>query len=511
MSRRAAAPRSRRAAAAGRRQPPPAARRPGAGRVRGIVPLAGLDGVFLDMETAATPMHVASLHVFARPARGARDFQALVRQMLAARLGVAPIFTRRLAEVPLHFAHPLWLDGARVDLRRHVRRVRVPAPGTQAELERCVAGLHAERMDRRRPLWSLTVLDGLADGRRAYYFKVHHAVLDGAAGTALANALYDTSPRPRRVPRAARRAPRATAPGALALAGAAFSHDAGQLVRLIRHLPEAARALAAIVGVPGPRLRRNFAFGPRTPLNGTITAERSIALQALPLAELRAVAERHGATINDVVLALCSGTLRRYLARHGGVPRAPLIASMPISVREPGDSRYGTEVTLGLVRLATDVADPVRQLRAVRAAADAAKRLARRARSLLPTDFPSLGVPWVGGALAALYGRSHVADLIPPIANVVISNVPGPRVPLYTAGARMEEYWPLSIVEHGIGLNITVLSYVDTLHFGFTAARAAVAEARELAADLRAAHAALLAAPAPRPAGRRRQLRAVRA
>ena len=223
-------------------------------------------------------------------------------------------------------------------------------------------------------------------------------------------------------------------------------------------------------------------------------------------AEIKAIGAHHDATINDVVLGLCSGALRRYLARHGGVPRKPLVAAMPISLREPGDKHYGTEATLSLVSLATNIADPVRRLRAVRAAAAATKRLARRTRALLPTDFPSVGMPWIAASLAALYGRSHAADLVPPIANVVISNVPGPRVPLYTAGALMEEYWPLSIVEHGVGLNITVLSYVGTLGFGFTAARAAVADARELAADLAAAHAELKAAtavPAPPAAVRR--------
>jgi WS/DGAT/MGAT family acyltransferase len=466
---------------------------------RSIVPLSGLDGVFLDLETPATPMHVGSVHLFKKPARGgAADFYPQVKRMLAARLDVAPIFSRRLAPMPLNLAHPVWLDGTKVDLDFHVRRAPVAAPGGQAELERCVAELHAQLLDRSRPLWMMYVFDGLADGRRGYYFKVHHAVLDGAAGTLLAAALYDTSARAGRRPRAPARSARGAAPGAIAVAGAVFSHDAGQFVRLLRSLPDAARLLASIIGVPAPGLRRNFSFGPRTVLNATIGAERSIAFSSLPLDEIKAIGARHDATINDVVLALCSGALRRYLARHGGVPRAPLIATMPISVREPGDTRFHTAATLSLVRLATHLADPVRRLRAVRAAASASKQLARRARSLIPTDFPSVGMPWVAGSLASLWGHSHVADVLPPIANVVISNVPGPRATLYTVGAEMEQYWPVSIVEHGIGLNITVLSYVDTLGFGFTAARSAVAEARELAADLAAAHAELLAAKLPR-------------
>jgi len=461
---------------------------------RAIVPLTGLDGVFLDLETPATPMHVASLHLFAKPEGRQPDFYGAVRRLLASGVRRAPVLGRRLAEVPLHLAHPVWVEGEEVDLDYHVRRVQVPAPGTQAALEDCVAELHSQLMDRSRPLWTIYVLEGLEDGRRAYYFKIHHAVLDGAAGVALAATLFDASPALRRSRRASP-GTRGDRPGWLAAAGAAFSHDAAQYVRLVRYLPTAASALAGIVSSPaanpGSQLLRNLAFGPRTPLNVTVTAERRFAVSSLPLDELKAIGARFGATINDVVLALCGGTLRRYLARHGGVPRAPLIATMPISLRDPGDTHFGTAATLSLVNLATHIADPVRRLRAVRAAAGATKSLARSARSLIPTDFPSIGVPWIVSSMAALYGRSHLADMIPPIANVVISNVPGPQVPLYTAGARMEAYWPVSIVEHGLGLNITVLSYTGTLGFGFTAARAAVADARELASDLLVAHADL--------------------
>jgi diacylglycerol O-acyltransferase / wax synthase len=462
---------------------------------RAIVPLTGLDGVFLDLETQATPMHVGSLHLFAKPRGRQRDFYLAVRRLLARGTRVAPILGRRLANVPFNLAHPVWVEGEEIDLDFHVRRVRVPAPGTQAALEDCVAELHSQLMDRSRPLWTVYVLEGLEDGRRAYYFKIHHAVLDGAAGVALAATLFDASPTRRGLSHRTSPGTSGDRLGWLAAAAAAFSHDAAQYVRLVRYLPIAARALAGIVrsppASPGSQLRRNLAFGPRTLLNVTVTAERRFAVCSLPLDEVKAIGARFGATINDVVLAVCGGTLRRYLARHGGVPRAPLIAAMPISLREPGDTHFGTAATLSLVNLATDIADPVRRLRAVRAAAGATKSLARGARSLIPTDFPSIGVPWIVSSMAALYGRSHIADMIPPIANVVISNVPGPQVPLYTAGARMEAYWPVSIVEHGLGLNITVLSYIGTLGFGFTAARAAIADARELAADLVAAHAEL--------------------
>ena len=251
--------------------------------------------------------------------------------------------------------------------------------------------------------------------------------------------------------------------------------------------------------------RRSRAFGPRTPLNVSITGERSFAAVSLPLDEVKRVARAHDAKLNDVVLALCSGALRRHLSRHGGIPREPLIAGMPFSLREAGNTEYSTQATMTLVNLATDIADPVQRLRAIRDAAGAIKSVAGRAKSVIPTDTPSLGAPWLLGGLAALYGRSKLADRLPPIMNVVISNVPGPAAPLYAAGARMRTYWPLSIVEHGVGLNITVVSYCGALDFGLVAARCAVPDVHPLARAIEEAHAELLGLhDASRASGRRR-------
>jgi WS/DGAT/MGAT family acyltransferase len=473
-----------------------------------LVPLSGLDGAFLTLETPATPMHVGSLHVFTKPRGYKGDFYRTIKRRLAGRMDVAPIFRRRLAPMPLQFANPVWVADDNVDLDFHVRRVPVPAPGSLAALEACVATLHSELMDRSRPLWMVYVFERLAAGRLAFYIKIHHAVLDGAASVALADAFFDTSPQPRRRSHRNRHAARGGhAPAVIALASAAFRHDAAQYVKLLRHIPELVRTLATVARDSdtgtGGQLWRNFSFGPRTPLNVTVTAERGFVGLSIPLAEVKAVAAKHAVTVNDVVLALCSGALRRYLARHGGIPKKPLIAAMPISLREPGNMDFTIEATMIPVSLATHIADPVRRLRAVHAAAEATKSVARRAKSVIPTDFPSIGVPWILGALTSLVGRSHVADAIPPIANVVISNIAGVPVPLYSAGARMYAYWPLSIVEHGLGLNITVMSYAGRLGFGFTVASCAVPDPRELAADLTAAHVELhghspsrLAAPA---------------
>ena len=475
----------------------------------GIETLSGVDGAFLNLETAATPMHVGSLHLFETPADFRGDFFASVRHMMASRM--VPVLRRRLAALPLQLANPVWLQGD-IDLDRHVRRVRLPKPGTWAQLEAVVADLHAELLDRSRPLWMLYVLEGLASGDKAYYFKIHHAMLDGQAGVALAGALFDTSPDV--VPARKRKAqavasdtkPAAGKPGTLALAAAAFRHDAAQYVKLVRELPGVVRTLAAIVGnsvgnsvkgsAGGARgkagsgqaadlgeLRRSASFGPRTAFNVAITPERGFATAAVPRDELKAIAAANDATVNDVVLALCSGALRRYLKRTGAIPRKPLIASMPISLREHGNTEMRTQATLSLVNLATNVADPLKRLRAIRDSAGATKAVASSARSVIPTDIPLIGVPWLLGALASLYGRRRVVDTLPILANVLISNVPGPPVPLYVDGLRMTGYWPLSIVEHGVGINITLMSYAGKLCLGFVVARCAVPDARHLADD----------------------------
>jgi diacylglycerol O-acyltransferase len=471
----------------------------------GIETLSGVDGAFLNLETAATPMHVGSLHLFEVPAGYKGNFFAAVRQMMESRM--VPVLRRRLAALPLQLANPVWLQGE-VELDYHIRRVRIPKPGSWAQLEAVVADLHAELLDRSRPLWMMYVLEGLASGEKAYYFKIHHAMLDGQAGVALASALFDTSPDASVAPKRARAGGKAATvaargkPGTLALVAAAFRHDAAQYVKLVRELPGAVRTLAAIVGnsvkssagrargkagiehaADLGQLRRSISFGPRTVFNVAITPERGFASASVPRAELKAIAAANEATVNDVVLALCSGALRRYLKRSGPLPRKSLIVSMPISLREQGNTEMRTQATLSLVSLATNVADPLERLRAIRDSAGATKSVARSAKSVIPTDIPLIGVPWLLGTLASLYGRSGVVNALPVLANVLVSNVPGPSVPLYVGGLRMSGYWPLSIVEHGVGLNITLMSYAGQLCLGFVVARCAVPDARLLADD----------------------------
>ena len=470
-------------------------------------PLSGVDGAFLHLETPETPMHVGSLHLFDLPDGYTGNFYADIKRRMKTRVRLAPVFTRKLAPMPLQFANPVWVEEDKVDFDHHVQHVALPGPGTQAQLEDCAGQLHSELLDRSRPLWRLYVIDGLQTGQAAYYIKVHHAVLDGQAGVLLAMALFDVTPKPQRVAR--RTGPPAEHPGMVELAAAALKHDAGQYIKLLRHLPDVVKTLAGLFRAAPDKARgqlgQNFSFGPKTPLNVPITGERGFAALSIPLDTLKQLAGAHEAKLNDIVLALCGGALRRYLQRHGGIPRKPLIAAMPISLRKPGNTEYTTQATLSLVNLNTHIADPVKRLRAIRDAAGAMKTLARRAKGVIPTDFPSIGVPWVLHGLASLYGRSGIAGAMPSFANVAISNVPGPQLPLYAAGARMATYWPLSIVEHGMGLNITVMSYAGAMGFGFTTARCAVPDARELSVGLLEALDELVARS--RPAARKKIVR----
>ena len=465
--------------------------------------LTAVDGAFLHVETPETPMHVASLHRF--DPVPARRFVSLLKRNLGRRMHLVPIFQRKLASMPLDLANPVWVHDEDVDLDYHVQQMTLPAPGTHAQLEALAARLHAEPMDRTRPLWRLVVIDGLASGELAMYAQFHHAVLDGESGVLLANALYDATPRPRAVRRAAPEP--AEHPGLAALAVEALRHDADQVLDLVKHSPDVLRTLAGLVtgaGNDGRSPGPNLGFAPRTPLNVPITRERSFAAASIPLDVLKRIATAHDAKLNDVVLALCSGVLRRWLASNGGIPRKSLIAAVPVSIRAPGDTEFTTEATMVEMSLATHVADPVERLRAIRDASGAVKALARRMKKLQRTDFPCIGVPWVLKTGAWLYGRFQLADSMPPVANVVVSNVAGPPTPLYMAGVRMRTYWPISIVEHGQALNLTVQSYAGAMHFGFIAAHNVIPDAHVLTTALDEALEELVQTTSPRPTTARR-------
>lgn len=455
--------------------------------------LSGLDAGFLYIETPETLMHVGSLCLYELPEDLDDSFLHRVREHIRARVHLAPILSRRLALMPFQLGHPVWAEAEHIDFCYHVQGHVLSKPGRYSQLETLVAHLHAQPLDRDRPLWEFHVIEGLADGRVALYSKVHHAALDGAAGVALAQALLDLSPTPREVPEPGA-GKRTRAPSRLRLLGSLLGNSLAQYAKLARSLPGAVKsvasgareqlsavdpnALGASLAKLGDKAKRWIA--PRTNFNRQIGAERDFATLSLPFRDIKAVAGALDATINDLVLALCAGALRHYLASHHRLPKATLVAAVPISLREGAEQSAGNQVTMLPCPLGTDKKSVASRLQAIQDGMEQLKQLTRGYKDYIPTDFPSLGAPWLIGGLASLAARARIAERVPLPVNLVISNVPGPPVPLYLAGARMLHYYPASIVTHGLGLNITVHSYAGSLDFGVMVCKRSVPDLKHL-------------------------------
>ncbi|MFS8085899.1 MAG: WS/DGAT domain-containing protein, partial [Acidobacteriota bacterium] len=240
------------------------------------------------------------------------------------------------------------------------------------------------------------------------------------------------------------------------------------------------------------KIPSGIALGPRTPLNVAISPGRSFAGTRIPLAEAKAIARHFDAKLNDVVLATCAGALRRHFGRDQALFAKPMIGAVPASLRMPGDASQGNLVTMMLVNMGTDIADPRKRLAAIVAASTKAKTITGGIKSVIPTDMPSLGIPWLMSVIAPLYRLTVKTSVIPVVANLVVSNVPGPQVPMYMAGAAMRAYFPVSIVIHGLALNITIISYNGSMDYGLIACKKAVAKLPQFAEHLQAAHRELL-------------------
>lgn len=495
--------------------------------------LPGLDASFLHLETPQMPMHVGALHNFELPADYTGDFVVDMRLHMGARLVHAPALRQKLARMPLNFANPSWID-AEPDLEEHIVRITLPEGSGQAELEAKVGELHPVLLQRDRPLWKFHVFDGLAAGpngerRYAMYTQVHHAAVDGQAAVALGQAILDLTPV---APRAAARrgkakASNATEPdgarrplGTTGMLRAALANQFGLVVDAVKAIPATVGTLSqlAVGAVPkrGSKRVGSLGLAPRTRLNVTVSARRAFASVSLPLAQLNSTRRMHHASLNDAVLMICSGALRRYFLRHGPLPRKSLVAGVPISTRAKGDTRSNNQATMTVVSLGTHIGDPKKRLAHVLAATAAMKDSMGHMKSLMPTDFPSLGVPWLMEGLGALYAKAKVADRLPAIANVTISNVPGPTVALYMAGAKMLTNYPTSIVVHGVALNITVQTYNESLEFGLMSCGDAMPDVAELALHMQEAFdefqalppsaAPVAEEPPPRPAAPARRV-----
>jgi diacylglycerol O-acyltransferase / wax synthase len=482
--------------------------------------LSGLDASFLYLETPEMPMHVGALNLLELPAGFKGKFVTALRKHMAERLPLAPALRRRLWWMPLNLANPAWVD-AEPDLNEHVVEYKLPVKAKQgdgmAALEAAVGELHVKLLDRKRPLWKFWVLEGLGpspEGRRrvALYSQLHHAAVDGQAAVALGQVLLDLAPTGRQIELKQSKREKTFRLGVPEMLRGVLANEAMQVANIVKQLPETVGTLASTAGVvlqksqllSGAKRKgakvSNVTVAPRTVLNQSVTDGRAFAALSLPLAELKAIGKANEATINDMVLLVCSTALRRYFQQRGTLPRKSLIAAVPISLREKGDTTSDNQASLSLISLGTHIADLRKRLAHVKAATAAMKSTMGPLKSILPTDFPSLGAPWLIEAATALYGKARLAEKIPQFANVAISNVPGPGVPLYLAGARMRSNYPTSIVVHGMALNVTVHSLDEQIDFGLMADLQAMPDVRSLADAMKVAFEDLRTlAPQPAP------------
>lgn len=468
--------------------------------------LTGIDANFLYMETASSFGHVNSLVVYERPDVDDFDPYEAFRNQLESRLHLLDPFRRRLVEVPFSLDHPWWINDPDFDLDFHVRHIAIPPPGNLEQLSTQVARIIGRPIDRSRPLWEAYVFEGLENGDFAVLTKVHHATIDGASGVQMLGIILDNDPAGDDVPVddgswTSEAMPSDTE--MLARTAASFIQTPGKFartqLRLMQDFAEITRSkgVSTVIGSlreqfptaggrdrrEGNLLSRTGLTAPPTPFNKSITPHRRLSMQATPLADLKVLKSALGATVNDVVMAISAGALRNYLLRHDALPDVPLRAMVPVSIRTGEEDDIWTNRVSGLVcDLPTDVADPLDRVASVHDSMVAAKEQF----DMTPAETMVATAQFAPPALAAQASRvaasMRLADRTNPAVNVVISNVPGPREPLYMSGAKMKNFFPVSTIAPGVGLNITVQSYVDTLDFGLVACRELIPDLDDLLA-----------------------------
>jgi WS/DGAT/MGAT family acyltransferase len=454
--------------------------------------VTSLDAAMLYAETREMPLHTLGV-VILEPSAGEPPFQVL-RRVFAERIHLLPPLRRRLVQGPLQLGDPHWIEDPRFHLDDHLRHAAIPSPGSLHELAEFVGDFAGRRLERSKPLWEAVLVEGVEGGRIAIVVKVHHAAMDGGQVVSLLlGSLLDPTPEGRELPPPAE--PWAPDPEPSL---AWFAADTARALlerplRAIRALGDIAyRSGRAARARPGGRGHSAGLFeAPPTPFNGALTPHRSVALADVAFDDLAAIKRAFGTTINDVVLAASCDALRSWLLAHGGLPERPLVVNVPVSVRREGEEGAGNRVSMALVHLPVQVADPVERLMAIRAETGRAKAEHRRAGADVFRQFTdvltSITLPWLLTHAMELYSSAHVADRLPLPWNLVISNLPGPAVPLYCGAARLVRVYPLGPVQQGSGLNLTVLSVMDRLCFGALACKELVPDLEDLAAGFVAA------------------------
>ncbi|MGN6793672.1 MAG: WS/DGAT/MGAT family O-acyltransferase, partial [Streptosporangiaceae bacterium] len=430
--------------------------------------LTGLDAAFLALETPKTTGHVGGVCVL--DAKNAPEplTLELLTSVLSERLPLVPVLRRKLLNVPLGLDQPYWVDDPDFDIEYHIREIALPRPGSEAQLTEQIARLHARPLDRSRPLWEIYLITGLAKRRAAVYTKIHHSAIDGVSGAELLTVLLDLKPEGRELPPAEPFTP-ASPPGPASLAMLAATRLAWRPMQTVRMTNEMVRVMPALAptisGFVGGMLGLNRGDGevittrlgsaPVTPFNGPITQHRRVAFRSLSLDSVKAIKNAFGVSVNDVVLAMSAGALRRWLSEHRALPDVPLITMIPVSIRDPASQgALGNKVSAMLAVLPTHIADPAERL----VAAHAATQLAKSQQATIPQGLVDQVSDFAPPALTARAARvvfaTGLLHRVPPF-NLTISNVPGPNIPVYLCGAQLLAHYPLSVITDGQGLNIT--------------------------------------------------------
>jgi WS/DGAT/MGAT family acyltransferase len=453
-------------------------------------PLDPLDSAFITLESPGAPLHIAAVLELDHPASGPVDALTTfeeIKALVAARLHEIPKLTKRILRTPFDLAWPVWVDDPEFDLDEHVLRRACPSPGGEAELDALVGRIMATELPPDRPLWEVCVVEGLADGRTALILKIHHALADGVSGAATFAGLFDVAEQVRE--------PSPTTsvdvtPGALPTPLELLGRTAGELLRRPHALLEAVaagieQAAAAVERAvrppePGGAVATSPFAAHMTALNGNPSHARRYARLHLDLAEVKAAARRRDATVTDFAMCTVGGALRRLLEARGEAPRHDLVAFMPVNVRREGaEGDLGNRISAVLVALHADERDPEARL--------AALRDESRARKTAGTERPKLLMNLaavVGPAITSIAGQTlydlELFNDLPPLANVTVSSVAGPPVPLWMAGRRVVSAAPLGPLMGGIALNITVLGFGGLLEYGVLACAKKLPDLTEL-------------------------------
>jgi len=429
-------------------------------------PLSPMDAMFLWMEHRRQPMHVGGLQLYTPPPGAGPDFvHELVESFRKHTEARAPFNLRPVFKL----GHWFWEEDDEFELDWHLRHSALPRPGRIRELLALVSRLHGVLMDRSRPLWEMNIIEGLADGRVAVYVKLHHALFDGVAATKMLASTLSADPKDMRPPawaQATRRSePRAEVPAA----ARKLLDPLFKAVKLGKDIaPGIGSGLWEIVrSSQGNSADAKPFQAPPTMFNVKISGSRRFAAQSYSVERLKKLGKKHGATLNDVSLAICAGALRKYLRVHDALPEKPLIAMVPVSIRGEGQEG-GNQVSMILANLATHIEDPVERLKLImQSTAQAKQRISKMSRLQQMAHAAAMATPLGPSMLTGQAGKR-------PIFNVVISNVPGPKHAMYMNGFRLDETYPISIpIDYG-ALNITLNGLGDQLGFGYTACRKSV-------------------------------------